>query len=114
MLEQAILDFIVSDLLLKAIPIIVLVVLVLEIVKTLAEKYDKKDTVKAFLPFISLVIGCVSPLLLDYVYADYAITTRIVYGGMVGMLTNGLYDQIKGIFKVKNLFNKGGGGDGNE
>ena len=43
MLEQAILDFIVSDLLLKAIPIIVLVVLVLEIVKTLAEKYDRME-----------------------------------------------------------------------
>lgn len=114
MLEQAILDFIVSDLLLKAIPVVVLVVLVLEIVKTLAERYDKKETVKAFLPFISLVIGCVSPLLLEFVYADYAIMTRIVYGGMVGMLTNGLYDQIKGILKVKNLFNKGGGGNGNE
>ena len=105
MLEQAILDFI---------PVVVLVVLVLEIVKTLAERYDKKETVKAFLPFISLVIGCVSPLLLEFVYADYAIMTRIVYGGMVGMLTNGLYDQIKGVLKVKNLFSKGGGGNGNE
>lgn len=107
MLDQAIIDFIVSQLLVNAIPVVVLVTLALEIVKTIAEKYDKRNIIKAFLPLISLVIGCVAPLLLNFVYEEYAIMTRIVYGGMVGVLTNGLYDQIKGLFKLKNFFSRG-------
>lgn len=107
MLEQAILDFVISTLLLKAIPVIVLVFLVLEIIKSICEKYDKKQIIKPFLPLISLIIGCISPVLLTFIYSDYSLITRIIYGGMVGVLTNGLYDQIKGILKAKNLLGRG-------
>ena len=104
MLDQAILDFIVTQLLLNAVPVVVLVAIVLEIVKTIAERYDKEQIFKPFLPLIALIIGCISPLLLNFIFSEYSLMTRIVYGGIVGCLTNGLYDQIKGIFKIKDYF----------
>lgn len=104
MLDQAILDFIVTQLLLNAVPVVVLVTVFLEIIKTISEKYDKQKLFKPFLPLIALIIGCIAPLLLDFIFSDYSLMTRVVYGGIVGCLTNGLYDQIKGIFKIKDYF----------
>lgn len=106
MLDQAILDFIVSEILLNAIPIVVLVAVIIEIIKSITEKYGFREEIKAFLPLISLVIGGLSVICLPFIFPTYAIMTRIIYGGIVGVLTNGLYDQIKGLLKLKDYFNR--------
>lgn len=107
MVETAILDFLVNELVLKALPILVLVVVLLEIIKEIGNKYIGTAKLKPFLPLISLILGASSMFCFTNIFADFDLSVRLIYGGIVGVLANGLYDQIKSLLKLKGYFKNG-------
>lgn len=90
-------------------PIIVLgVYAVVTIIKSATKHCDAKVKmiIKDLLPLISTISGALLMLVFASIRGDATIAERLAYGAIIGLMTSGLYDNIKSLIK---RIGRGGG-----